>query len=550
VKIPSRVGLPLLVALLLAACSTQAAPTAARDSAKPSPAPLTLAHAIARATSLGPADSTTEVVLNFTLKTRSAGALAALLASGRTVAPAEYAARFGPDPALVAKALARLHVAGLQATWASGSTLIHAEGAAPAVGALLHVGIFNYRLGTAPFYASLDTPTLEPVLAAVAMGVSGLDSYRQMRGSAVKPGGLAPVDVMKFYNLRPLRDKGLDGTGETILLPEIEALPANNIADLNRFASEFRLPSFDSVLQVKHDPSWGAPEAPQGEAVMDLEIVHSIAPNAKLIVYAAGPQFVYINRAFDQLVTDNLGSIISESLGTCEDDTSKSLRDAYANIEDRAVAQGMTHFAATGDNGAYSCGEDQPPAVFFPATMPNLTAVGGTTVFESVDGGYFKETVWGSPIDETGTGGGPSHYFAIPAWQKNVEDAAGHGFRQTPDVAGAADPVTGFHIVLFGRDTMAGGTSASTPLWAATVALINQDLTAKGLRRAGFANPALYWMGQNASKFSSAPYHDVTVGNNLAYNAAPGWDFTTGWGSMDGAALDRAWVTYIKSGGA
>jgi hypothetical protein len=80
--------------------------------------------------------------------------------------------------------------------------------------------------------------------------------------------------------------------------------------------------------------------------------------------------------------------------------------------------------------------------------------------------------------------------------------------------------------------------------------LINQDLTAKGLRRAGFANPALYWIGQNASKFSSAPYHDVTVGNNLAYNAAPGWDFTTGWGSMDGAALDRAWVTYIKSGGA
>ncbi len=549
-KTPSRIALPVLVTVVLCACSAQAAPAAARNSSKPSAAPLTLAHAIAHATSLGPADSTTEVVLNFTLKTRSAGALASLLASGRIVGPAEYAARFGPDPGLVAKALARLHLAGLRATWTRGSALIQAEGPAPAVDTLLRIGIFNYRLGTALFYASLDTPTLEPVLAAVATGVSGLDSYRKMRGSAVKPGGLAPVDVMKFYNLRALRDRGLDGTGETILLPEIEALPANNIADLNRFASEFGLPSFDGVLQVKNDPSWGTPAAPQGEAVMDLEIVHSIAPNAKLIVYAAGPQFVYINRAFDQLVTDNLGSIISESLGTCEDDTSQSLRDAYASVEERAVAQGMTHFAATGDNGAYSCGQDQPPSVFFPATIPNVTAVGGTTVFESVDGSYFKETVWGSPIDESGTGGGPSHYFGIPAWQKSVEDASGHGFRQTPDVAGVADPITGFHIVFGGRDTMAGGTSASTPLWAATVALINQDLTAKGLRRAGFANPALYWMGQNASKFSSAPFHDVMVGNNLAYNAAPGWDFSTGWGSMDGVALDRAWVTYIKSGGA
>jgi kumamolisin len=97
---------------------------------------------------------------------------------------------------------------------------------------------------------------------------------------------------------------------------------------------------------------------------------------------------------------------------------------------------------------------------------------------------------------------------------------------------------------------MAGGTSASTPLWAATAALINQDLKSKKLREVGFANPALYWMGANQSKLPAPPFHDVTAGNNLAYDAAPGWDFATGWGSMDGAALDQAWFLYIKGGGA
>jgi len=104
--------------------------------------------------------------------------------------------------------------------------------------------------------------------------------------------------------------------------------------------------------------------------------------------------------------------------------------------------------------------------------------------------------------------------------------------------------------VFGGKDGQVGGTSASTPLWAGVVALINQDLKKKGLREVGFANPALYWMGANQSKLSAKPFHDVTTGNNLAYDAAPGWDFATGWGSMDGAALDAAWILYVKGGGA
>ena len=545
-----------LVAVASGACATSSSVGAASHTVAAIPFQSTrvvptLAQAISAATPLGAAGRETNVSLNLELKPRNTAVLAALLKSGKTVTPAEYSAQFGPDPALTRAALAYLRNASLNATWPAGSSLIRADGTAPAVDGLLSIDIERYRLpnGTT-FYASGSVPTLAPPLAAIVKGVTGLENYRRTRNYAVKPGGLRPVDVLAFYNLRPLKTRGLDGSGETILFPEIETIPQANLNDLNKFASEFGLPPFDNLLTIKHASNWGTPEAPQGEAILDLEIAHEVAPNAKLVVYSAGPQPTFLDRAFDQMVTDNLGSIISESLGVCEADTSSGQRALYSGIEDRAVAQGMTHFVASGDNGAYTCGETQGPVDSFPATLPSVTAVGGTTVFESTTGVYFKETAWGSPIDQTGTGGGPSQVYPLPSWQKSVEDANGHGFRQVPDVAADADPITGFHIVFDNQDTQVGGTSAATPLWAATIALINQDLKAKGLRRVGFANPAIYWMGENQSKLPSPPFHDVTIGNNLAYPSATGWDFGTGWGSMDGAAIEAAWITYIKSGGA
>ena len=303
------------------------------------------------------------------------------------------------------------------------------------------------------------------------------------------------------------------------------------------------------MLTVKRDPSWGTPEKAQGETALDLEIVHEVAPKAKLVVYLSAPDFGHGDRAFDQMVTDHLGSIISESLGSCEPDTPSGARNVYSAIEDRAVALGMSHFVASGDNGAYTCGVDQDAAASFPSTLPTVTAVGGTTVFESKQGVYYKEYAWSSPIDESGGGGGASQVYAIPGYQRSEAQSTGRGLRQVPDVAADGDPSTGFHIIFGGHDGQAGGTSAATPLWAGTVALINQDLKQKGLREAGFANPALYWMGENTSKLSPKPFHDVTAGNNLGFDAAPGWDFATGWGSMDAAALDAAWIRYIKGGG-
>jgi subtilase family serine protease len=513
----------------------------------PSPAP-TLAAAIGHAMRLGRAGAATTVSLSFGLNVRDPLRLAQLIASGQTVSPEVYATEFGPDPSAAQAAVALLQSAGFRASWRSGLTVISADGPAPNAAALLHVDIENFRLADGTiFYATLDEPQIPPQLAVAAASVSGLDNYRRAHTNAVRHGGLSPSDVLAFYNLKPLRDAGLDGTGQTIVLPEIDDLP--NLQDLNKFAKQFGLPPFDSLLTIKRDPNWGTPEKPQGETVLDLEIIHEVAPGAKIVVYLSAPDFAHGDRAFDQMVTDHLGSIISESLGACEPDTPSGHRNNYASIQDRAVAQGMSHFVASGDSGAYTCGEDQGPAGSFPSTLPTVTAVGGTTVFESEQGIYYKESAWGGPIDQSGTGGGPSHFYSMPGYQKNVAQALGHGFRQVPDVSANGDPATGFHIVFGGQDQQAGGTSASTPLWAATIALINQDLKLKGLREVGFANPALYWMGENSPKLPAKPFHDVTTGNNLAFQAATGWDFATGWGSMDGAALNAAWILYIKGGG-
>jgi len=109
--------------------------------------------------------------------------------------------------------------------------------------------------------------------------------------------------------------------------------------------------------------------------------------------------------------------------------------------------------------------------------------------------------------------------------------------RQIPDVAADADPKTGYAIYTLDQGTprwqTVGGTSASAPVWASFAVLLDQSLR----QRVGFLNPTLYALGQRASSLSAPPFHDVVEGTNLYYPATPGWDFATGWGSFDAAAL-------------
>src|SRR5256885_9154787 len=169
----------------MSACAS--APASSQQAARqliPKPPP-TLATAIAHAARLGPAGESTSVALSFGLKVRHPDQLAAILASGQTVSPADYAARFGPDETLVGRAVTALSAAGLHAGWQPPSGVIAADGPAPAAAALLQVGIESYRLANGPtFYASLDEPQLPPVLAPLPNGLDRLDGYPPRAGTA------------------------------------------------------------------------------------------------------------------------------------------------------------------------------------------------------------------------------------------------------------------------------------------------------------------------------------------------------------------------------
>jgi kumamolisin len=226
----------------------------------------------------------------------------------------------------------------------------------------------------------------------------------------------------------------------------------------------------------------------------------------------------------------NEPSVISISLGSPESQwTAQSLRN-FDEAFQAAGAMGVTVCVASGDNGSSDGVNDGKNHVDFPASSSFALGCGGTTL-QASNNQIVRETVWNDQPSGGATGGGVSTAFLLPTWQdgfgvpKPVDPKGGRG---VPDVAGDADPNTGYNVLVDGENAVFGGTSAVAPLWAALVALINQQ-TGKAV---GFLNPRLY-----AQTAKSSGFHDVTEGDNGAFDAAEGWDPCTGLGSPDGAKL-------------
>jgi kumamolisin len=196
---------------------------------------------------------------------------------------------------------------------------------------------------------------------------------------------------------------------------------------------------------------------------------------------------------------------------------------------------GVTITVAAGDNGSSDGESDGQLHVDFPASSPYVLACGGTTLNASAST-ITSEVVWNETANQEGaTGGGVSNVFALPSYQSSAgvpaQPETGFAGRGVPDVAGDADPETGYEIVVDGQNTVVGGTSAVAPLWAALIALLNQSLG----KNLGFVNASLYAIPES-------DYHDITSGNNDDsglgyYSAGPGWDACTGLGSPNGAAI-------------
>ena len=202
--------------------------------------------------------------------------------------------------------------------------------------------------------------------------------------------------------------------------------------------------------------------------------------------------------------------------------------------------QGITFFAASGDNGATDYSDlkatqlSKTPTTSFPTDDPWVTSVGGTTLQKDATG--FQETAWNS--NNGASGGGFSVFFSTPSYQQTLPTSVQsqlNNRRGVPDVAGNADPSTALAIYTSdGGWNLIGGTSASTPLWAAFMAIANQ-MAGHPL---GFINPTLYKLA--ASSAYTQDFHDVTIGNNSiknnqvqvqGYPAVTGWDPVTGLGT-------------------
>jgi hypothetical protein len=378
--------------------------------------------------------------------------------------------------------------------------------------------------------------------------------------------------LSSIYGLSPLVTGGNDGAGVTVAVYELETYDPTGVKDIDSCYGHS-----NSVSEVKVD---GGPTTPVNlfspdnvgvESALDIEDIANLAPGASIIDYA-GPDWQTATEAqsldvYSAIFNQDKAQVVSVSWGECEQMSDSSDLTEENTLFEQAAAQGQTVVAAAGDSGSTACydpgvTDDSVLAVNDPASQPYVTGVGGTTM--SGLSASPTPAVWNSGcyVNDNvtycgATGGGVSGTWPLPSYQSgvtgsgytaNCTTAATTGCRQVPDVSALADPDEGYVIDLYGSDTadgypageyftIIGGTSGSTPTWAAIFALADATTTCRLNGEAGFVNPDLYAAAQGSS--SASTFTDVTSGSNgisqygatYSYPATTGYDLATGWGT-------------------
>ncbi|HTV82198.1 MAG TPA: S53 family peptidase [Acidobacteriaceae bacterium] len=386
------------------------------------------------------------------------------------------------------------------------------------------------------FHTFVGQVSLPESIAGIVDAVLGLDNrpiasphFRYLRNlkkrrksSGPEPEPFNPPQVAELYSY----PTDVDGAGETIAILELGG--GYNASDLDTYFQGLGLTS-PAVVAVSVDGGTNSPTSPNsadGEVALDLEVAGSIAPGARFAVYFAPNTDQGFIDAVTTAVHDtaNNPSVLSISWGGPESSWAQASMTALDDACQSAAALGVTITVAAGDGGSSDGVSDGQNHVDFPASSPHVLACGGTRLIGS-GATIESETVWNDGSQGGATGGGFSTVFPLPSWQSGIVTG---DFRGVPDVAGDADPESGYNILVDGQQEVVGGTSAVAPLWAALIALINQERGKPG----GFVNPTLYGDPQD--------FHDITQGGNGAYSAGPGWDPCTGLGSPDGDEIASA----------
>ena len=507
--------------------------------------------ALAGARIVGPAEPTERFEVSILVRRRAAkdmqARVAALAAGDRSrgfLSREEFAKAHGAEAADFAavRAFAQAHHLSVLLEHAGRRTVL-LGGTVAQFSAAFSVQLHQMSHARGTYRGRTGEIKLPPELHGIVEAVLGLDNRPQAkphfrvrsaesskRQGSPKAVSYTPTKVAALYDY-----PAGTGGGECVGLIELGGgfVPA----DLDTYFSGLGVGSPHvvavSVDQGNNSPT-GSADGPDGEVMLDIEVVGSIAPKANIAVYFAPNTDAGFLDAITTAVHDttNKPSVISISWGGPESTWTSQAMSAMDEAFQAAATLGVTVCIASGDNGSSDGVTTGGDHVDFPASSPHVLACGGTSLRESGTA-IGTEVVWNDGAQGGASGGGVSTFFARPTWQAGlsvVETSGGNtslAKRGVPDVAGDADPETGYNVRVDGTDTVIGGTSAVAPLWAALIARINA-ITGKP---AGLVNPQLY--------ANSTALHDVTKGNNGDYQAAKGWDACTGLGSPDGTALSR-----------
>jgi kumamolisin len=386
-------------------------------------------------------------------------------------------------------------------------------------------------------------------LREIIEGVFGLDNrpqakphfrklHRQFHSSAdTEIFTYTPLEVAELYDF----PRTVDGSGQCIGLIELGG--GGNFSDLSNYwrLLKIRSPHVTTVSVGSGNPK---PSVSSEGVMLDIEVAGSIAPGAKIVAYFAENTDAGFLNAVTTAVHDSVNnpSIICISWGSAECTWTRQAMSAIHRAFEDAAAIGVTVCVAAGDDGGTDGVEDGKAHVDFPASSPFALACGGTHLRASGKA-IVSESVWNQLENGNGaTGGGisstknkhiDSYLFPLPSWQSHLDvppsiNKGGFRGRGVPDVAGNADPQTGYSILANGRSDLIGGTGAVASLWSGLIALINQ-IIGKPL---GYINPFLAHYTSNPKGFNN-----ITSGHNGKYRAGPGWNACTGLGTPRGNEL-------------
>lgn len=492
---------------------------------------------------LGPVDPAERVEVSVYLRLPDGKDLArdvAAYASGQLepqepLSREEYAARYSASPDDIAVVEQFAQVFGLDIIEVSKvRRVVVLAGTAERISAAFGVDLRQYEYRGETFRGREGTLTIPTELADIITGVFGIDNRPQARAHIQAQN--TPSVSYTSPQIAQLYDFPADGNGSGQTIGLIELGGGYQSSDISTYFGGLKI-AVPTVVSVSVDGGQNAPTTPDsadGEVALDIEVAGGIAPKAKLAVYFAPNTDAGFLDAITTAIHDtaNAPSILSISWGQAESSWTSQSIHAMDQAFQAATMLGITVCVAAGDSGSSDGVSDNRAHVDFPASDPYVLACGGTTL-TAANGTITSEVVWDDNPTSSATGGGVSDSFPLPGWQANAKvppsvNSGAHVGRGVPDVAGNADPQTGYNVLVDGQSSVFGGTSAVAPLWAGLIARINQ-LRGKPV---GYLNPTLYTDGVQTSAF-----HDITEGNNGSYRAGPGWDACTGLGSPDGAKL-------------